>query len=177
MRVRLATAALLLALGAAPAAAQAQTEQSPRPSDVVEELNEFIAEEEQSAAEAPELPSQGDLQMLAAMDSSTAAVYIDALRELYRYQLTGFQHRTRVFRWQFYSSIVIFCIVHLLVLAGLYFSWLQFRKGWEGLDSRVEISPTGIKVQSSVLGVIILVVSLGFFYLYLVYVYPISEII
>jgi hypothetical protein len=32
-------------------------------------------------------------------------------------------------------------------------------------------------VSSPVLGVIILVISLGFFYLYLVYVYPISEIV
>lgn len=177
MRIGLAAVALLLALDAAPAAAQAQAEQSPGPGDPVEELNEFIMEEEARTARAPELPGQGDLQMLAALDSATAAVYIDALRELYRYQLTGFQHRARVFRWQFYSSIVIFCIVHLLVLAGLYFSWMQFRKGWEGSESRLEISHTGIKVQSSVLGVIILVVSLGFFYLYLVYVYPISEII
>jgi hypothetical protein len=39
-----------------------------------------------------------------------------------------------------------------------------------------EASAKGIKVSSPVLGVIILVISLAFFYLYLVYVYPISEI-
>ena len=37
-------------------------------------------------------------------------------------------------------------------------------------------SATGISVSSPVLGVIILVISLAFFYLYLVYVYPISEL-
>lgn len=145
--------------------------------DPVATLQDFIAEEEAGAAPAPQLPGQTTLQSLAAIDSGTARAYVAALRELYLYQRTGFQHRAKVFRWQFYSSIVIFVIVHLLVLAGLYFSWMQFRKGSDGMASNLEISHTGVKVQSSVLGVIILVVSLAFFYLYLVYVYPINEII
>jgi hypothetical protein len=40
----------------------------------------------------------------------------------------------------------------------------------------LDLSTAGLKVSSPVLGVIILVISLAFFYLYLVYVYPISEI-
>ncbi len=45
-------------------------------------------------------------------------------------------------------------------------------------DETTEIvaSVKGIKVSSPILGVIILVISLLFFYLYLVYVYPITEI-
>lgn len=39
------------------------------------------------------------------------------------------------------------------------------------------IDPTGVKLTSPVLGVIILVVSMGFFYLYLKTVYPINETI
>ncbi|HEV7705502.1 MAG TPA: hypothetical protein VGO46_14495 [Gemmatimonadaceae bacterium] len=44
-----------------------------------------------------------------------------------------------------------------------------------GLDSSVEASHDGIKVSSPVLGVIILALSLLFFYLYLNFVYPIQE--
>jgi len=42
-------------------------------------------------------------------------------------------------------------------------------------SSTVDLTPTGLKVSSPVLGVIILVVSMGFFYLYLKTVYPIQE--
>ena len=47
----------------------------------------------------------------------------------------------------------------------------------EGED-RTEFSASlkGIKVSSPILGVVILIISLAFFYLYLVYVYPIEDI-
>ena len=41
--------------------------------------------------------------------------------------------------------------------------------------TQLELSSTGVKLTSPVLGVIILVVSMGFFYLYLKTVYPIEE--
>lgn len=152
------------------------------PSVVVEE---FLARERANEDEAdqpprPELPSAGTLAALAALDSASASAYLTALRGLYEYQARGFRHRSRVFNWQFYSSLLIFGIVNLLVLAGLGFSWMQFRRSWEeggeGLESEMELSHAGMKVRSSVLGVIILFVSLAFFYLYLVHVYPIEEI-
>lgn len=143
-------------------------------------LTEFMNEElarEAGQPPRPQLPAAGTLETLAAFDSSSAAAYVAALRGLYEYQARGFEHRSRVFAWQYYSSLIIFGIVHLIVLTGLYFSWIQFRKGWaEGMESEMELSHTGIKVRSSVLGVIILVVSLVFFYLYLVHIYPIEEI-
>jgi cation transport ATPase len=42
--------------------------------------------------------------------------------------------------------------------------------------TELELGPTGIKITSPVLGVVILGLSLGFFYLYLKYVYPITNI-
>jgi hypothetical protein len=45
------------------------------------------------------------------------------------------------------------------------------------LATQLEISAKGIIVNSSVLGVVILALSLAFFYLYLVYVYPIHEVL
>jgi hypothetical protein len=147
--------------------------------DPVHVLEGFMEQERAREATQPpraELPTTGTLQALAALDSASAAAYLEALRGLYTYQAGGFLHRARVFRWQLYSSMVIFAIVHLLVIAGLYFSWMQFQKGTEETASEVEFSGTSIKMRSSVLGVIILVISLAFFYLYLVYVYPIEEL-
>jgi hypothetical protein len=47
--------------------------------------------------------------------------------------------------------------------------------GGRARASPIELSTGGLKISSPVLGVIILGLSLAFFYLYLVYVYPIAE--
>lgn len=46
---------------------------------------------------------------------------------------------------------------------------------FESLKTQLEAGKDGVKLSSPVLGVIILVISLLFFYLYLAYVYPIQE--
>lgn len=125
-----------------------------------------------------------------------------AWRAYYEYKARGLAHRGEVFAWQLASEKAIFVVVLFLVIAGIYFSWLQFRASLPrpqragakraGGAAEAEVAPVaaavaaavtefsagrdGIKVSSPVLGVIILVLSLLFFYLYLVYVYPISEI-
>lgn len=90
----------------------------------------------------------------------------------------GLAHRQKVFAWQYTSSLIIFFVVIGIVLIGLYFSWMQFHAAKDGQvgETTVEASKEGFKLSSPVLGVIILVLSLAFFYLYLVHVYPISEI-
>lgn len=107
----------------------------------------------------------------------------ESLKAFYDYNTRGFEHRSAVFKWQLLSSRLIFGLVILIVAVGLYFSWLQFMAGMrengdlEKTATTLEASPTsGIKVSSPVLGVIILTLSLAFFYLYLVHVYPIEEI-
>lgn len=105
-----------------------------------------------------------------------------AFQAYYDYRIEGFDHRRRVFAWQLLSSRIIFLLVVSLVGAGIYFSWLQFRQGLKGDaggDTRttLEATPGSIKLSSPVLGVIILTLSLLFFYLYLVFVYPIEEIL
>ena len=125
-----------------------------------------------------------------------------AWRAYYEYKARGLAHRGEVFAWQLASQKAIFVVVLFLVIAGIYFSWLQFRASLPrppraaaeraGGAAEAAVAPVeaavaaavtelsagrdGIKVSSPVLGVIILVLSLLFFYLYLVYVYPISEI-
>jgi hypothetical protein len=119
----------------------------------------------------------------AIQDAPTKERYLTALREYYAYRVSGYQHRQRVFAWQLWSSKVIFAAVLTLVLAGIYFAAVQFhRRPYErhktegGEITEFAATIKGIKVSSPVLGVVILVISLAFFYLYLVYVYPIEEI-
>jgi hypothetical protein len=129
-------------------------------------------------------------------DAATREEFLKSMRAYYDYRLNGYQYRARVFEWQLSSSRMIFFIVVLLVFAGIYFAAVQFHVAMhtarksaaapnqapasnEGipLATQLEISAKGIVVNSSILGVIILVLSLAFFYLYLVYVYPINDVL
>jgi hypothetical protein len=130
-------------------------------------------------------------------DQKTKATYLSAMQRYYEYRANGYAYRSRVFEWQLLSSRAIFAIVLLLVVAGVYFAAVQFRASMRAplrpavatsetavvpaaaagaMETRLELSAKGVVVNSSVLGVIILALSLGFFYLYLVYVYPIQNV-
>lgn len=124
---------------------------------------------------------------LAQKDTKLAALQFD-------YNSYSLMHTKRAFTWQYYSSIVIFFIVIGIVLTGLYMAYLQFliykkivmsqlsRQTKDDtsadnpekiLQTDMEISDKGLKINTAVIGVIILAISLGFFFLYLKYVYPI----
>jgi len=139
-------------------------------------------EKAEDAAQQSLLP---DLVQAAGMDPVTHGRYQEALRAYYSYRLEGYVHRQRTFAWQLFSSRVIFWAVLALVVSGIYFAAVQFHVGLRrggsaaqqpSVATLIEASPGGIKVSSPVLGVLILVISLAFFYLYLVFVYPIHEI-
>lgn len=88
-----------------------------------------------------------------------------------------YEHNILVYRFQYWSSIFLLFVVSLLVIGGFYLSWLQFtyetRNGRQGDKNELEITKSGIKISSSVIGLIILFLSLGFFYLYMDNVYPV----
>jgi hypothetical protein len=116
-------------------------------------------------------------------DAETNAAFLSAIRAYYTYRETGLVQRQRVFAWQLVSSKIIFVTVLLLVGAGIVFAAIQFgvclrRTATAAHEetTSIDLSTTSVKVSSPVLGVIILFIALAFFYLYLVYVYPISEI-
>lgn len=114
-----------------------------------------------------------------ALTPEIVTAYNAAQEAFYTYRLEQLNHRLKVFQWQYLSSQVIFGVVVLVVAIGLYFSWMQFHASNLGQDlgrSDIEASDKGVKISSPVLGVIILALSLGFFYLYLVHVYPINEV-
>ena len=121
-----------------------------------------------------------------AQNAATSEDYQQALRSYYAYRKAGYDHRLRVFEWQLRATKIIFFVVLLLVFVGIYFAAVQFHRGAaasrraeagaEEEMTEVDLSVKGVKVRSPVLGVIILVISLAFFYLYLVYVYPIQNV-
>ncbi|WP_166422152.1 hypothetical protein [Paraglaciecola sp. 20A4] len=116
-------------------------------------------------------------------DKSTRDVCWQSYQSSFNYYKTGHEHRAKVFAWQHFSARIIFFVVLVLVAIGIYFAWIQFKLDIKpdnisvGQEHKIELSTSGVKVSSPVLGVIILVLSLAFFYLYLVFVYPIAEIL
>ncbi|MFN8355444.1 MAG: hypothetical protein U0Y10_13390 [Spirosomataceae bacterium] len=99
-------------------------------------------------------------------------------------RLFAYKHIQRTYEWNYTSTLIIFWTVILLVISGLIFSAVQFyksvveaRRNKQAPEtSTIEASLQGIKVTSSVLGVIILVISMLFFYLYLAHVYPVITV-
>jgi hypothetical protein len=204
MKIITTTTLLLLVLTACVYAEQQKKRGDRRGEDAAaqsEALNRFdqiLEEEKQKKGQWPNAPSPPEAAGVEMLDDQTKAQYLIATREYYGYRVSGYQHRREVFRWQFYSSKIIFYVVIFLVLSGVYFSGIQFhrplsRRRPNGFAEQNEMtkavsversevtevvaSVKGIKVSSPILGVIILVISLLFFYLYLVFVYPINEVL
>lgn len=113
-------------------------------------------------------------------------------RQLKQYDF-AVMHQQRCFAWQFYSSIIIFIMVVLIVVMGLILSYKQFQLTAVQVKSNIskpksettevtpentniEISQTGLKINTGVIGLSILFLSLAFFFLYLKYVYQIDVI-
>lgn len=182
---------LVLIAPSSDVAAQGQMDTSPEI-----EVDPTIRAIVEDAANTQAASSTGTI---AADTEAVSQARADALVRKYEYAKSSFDHRRALFDWQLWSGYFIFAIVVIIVFVGLYFSWLQFsdtrrhlllsRKraaagkvvssadlDTQSLQSSVEAGPDGIKVSSPVLGVIILMISVAFFYLYLVHVYPITAV-
>ena len=108
----------------------------------------------------------------------TAKIKIELIKTFYKSQTKAYNYRNNLFDFQLDSGKTLFYVVIIMVFIGLYFSYLQFRTalGKNIPETTVDLSFKNIRITSSVIGLIILVVSLAFLYLYLYYVYPITEL-
>lgn len=109
----------------------------------------------------------------------------------YDFDKKALLHASDVFEWQLFSAKFIFSIVILIVGLGLFFSGYHFyhhvqiltgkiklnksKSGSANSDTSIEAGPGGIKLNSSLIGVVILTLSLAFFFLYLQYVFPVNQ--
>jgi len=127
---------------------------------------------------------------------------LDVNREFYNYQRQTLRQRSAIFWFHHTSTIIIFIMVVILVLAGLFFAGVQFHRSFSNVGSvpkritdslsnadlaeangpsiatsTFKLTLQGFEVTTSILGVIILAISMAFFYLYLLHVYPIKEVL
>lgn len=131
------------------------------------------------------------------VDSTTR---VDMLKTEANYHKYMFTQRMAIYNWQLNSGKILFYVVVLIVLIGLYLSYLQFKASTAHMEyqrktkasitttdkiaeseaatsdpiTKFEISKDGIKIDSAVIGLIILVISIVFFFMYLRYVFPIQ---
>ena len=142
---------------------------------------------QQERAPSPEWREPGPEPTVGLRYTSTDEMQAEIGQALYADYMASLEHNRRVFEWQLRSSRMIFWVVLVLVTIGILFSALQFWKAFRlsrptsktaqhEMHTELEISTRGIKVSSSVLGVIVLVISLAFLYLFLVHVYPIEYV-
>lgn len=188
------TLSLFIDLGAA-APEESKTRSDPtvegNNTKISQEFKKFRADKKLDRGQS-ELGSQGEGASRAMALITNPDLQAELENAALRYEVTSLDHRRIVLEWQHTSGQIIFWIVVAIVLSGLFFSGMQFylsvpqtrravdadgdKITQDGEATQLEVSLTGLKVSSSVIGIIILTVSLVFFYLYLLHVYPVKEI-
>jgi hypothetical protein len=93
-------------------------------------------------------------------------------------QIAYTKQSVATYQWELFASSVMMWITVLVVIAGVGFSgfqlWHAARLG-QNTDGTWEVSMTGMKVTSSVVGIIVLAMSIAFVFLFLDRVYPIQR--
>jgi hypothetical protein len=103
-----------------------------------------------------------------------------------QYTVYAWKNRKDAFAWQSVSTKVIFMVVVIVVLAGLYLSWMQFNFAHnapmkitrpsteappiernpgnqvEARSTTIEVNTSGVKITFSVIGLVILALSIVF---------------
>src|SRR5262249_36635471 len=96
--------------------------------------------------------------------------YIDAQKKQYEYLTAMMDVRIRAFHTQRLASNVVLLLVVLVVVAGIAFAGFQL---WKSVSiagvqatNELEVSASKVRVTSSVVGVVVLTISLVFLYIY-----------
>lgn len=112
-------------------------------------------------------------------------------REYYGFIIDWLQHNRaslkqnkRIISSHNWVSIAIAVLVHALLIFGFYAGWREFnesnrmRKDARAMDlqEEIKISLDGVALKTSFLGMLILFTSIGLYFAFLKYVFPITEI-
>lgn len=96
------------------------------------------------------------------------------------YEQFKINQRERALTVQYYFSLFTFVAIIIFLLFGCYLAYRQFNRDLNNPDKSVSTIKfslkEGMEISSSVMGLMVLFLSLLFFYLFLKEVYPVSEI-
>jgi hypothetical protein len=158
----------------------------------------------QDVEDMPDYAEDSVAEMTYRMYRADADLYIRSKEyqmKSYDFYIKELDRTHRRLVWHAHASTIIFWLVVFIVLAGIAFSAIQFymalrvnkgkmvkpKKGKAAPpptedddddmgETKLKVSKDGIEVSSSIMGIIILVLSIAFFYLYLTIVYPIKGV-
>jgi hypothetical protein len=106
--------------------------------------------------------------------------YIEAKKKEYAYQIAEMDINIAAYQTARIASNVILALVVLVVVAGISFAGFQL---WKSVSiagvqetSDLEISASKVRVTSSVVGVVVLFISLAFLYIYTTEIYGVTVI-
>jgi hypothetical protein len=103
------------------------------------------------------------------------AANLDLVERTAEYDRWSLKHRAHVLYMQNLYTVITLLMVVVVLIFGIAFSYYELRKG-KSSENNIKVSATGIEVSSKFIGIIILVVSLGFAYLFLEKAYPVVEV-
>lgn len=89
------------------------------------------------------------------------------------YNMWVLEYKEILYKTQYIEGIIIFFVVLFILFIGLYLSFMQFKSS-ESNQTTIKISKDSIQITSSVIGLLILLISLVFFYIYLKEVYTLK---
>jgi hypothetical protein len=142
-------------------------------------LSQSFARAEEQTATQEELKTQveilkGQVAKLKAQvvqqDAELYPKYIEAKKQEYDYQIKLMKLNLDTFETQWLQTYTVMALVALVVVAGVCFSafqlWRSIGVAGVQLNSELEMSARNVRVTSSVVGVVVLVISIGFLYIY-----------
>ena len=111
------------------------------------------------------------------IDPDLRSAYLEAKKKEYEYVTKVMQLNIEAFNAQRWSAYAILFLVVVVVISGISFSGFQL---WKSISvagvqttNELELSASKVRVTSSVVGIIVLMISLAFLYIYTVQIYQI----
>ena len=112
---------------------------------------------------------------LATRDSRLYQKYLEAKNKEYDYQIGQMQFNLEALNSQTPQTYTVMALVILVVVAGVFLSayqlWKSVRVAGIQTNSELELSAKNVRVTSSIAGIVILVISIAFLYIYVHEVY------
>jgi hypothetical protein len=174
----------------------------PAGSNAAEPPTDFAAAAAKAAAARRAAQPAGNVK---SSDEVEAEIVAQEEKLDHKHRVWTQEFKQRSFEWHLLSSRIIFGLVIFIVCFGLLITYMQFRKDYtdvsyhqtqpRGVEAKpaegdpaaiaaavpsksvtsLKLGPGGLELSSQIIGLAVLAFSLGFFYLYVKNVYPMTE--
>ena len=130
---------------------QAQSEKLPaKPKH--DALKAFAETDSDLGSQKPGMNDLGEIGT-APMDAATRTELSKESNQLvmtkFKREIWSYQYEQKLYEWQFISSKIVFGMVIVLVICGMYFSWLQFRHIMQDDDPKVKKRVSKVTTSAS----------------------------